>query len=63
MSQEYKNLGLIAVLVSSSVWINYFANEHSEDEVAVSAIPPAPSFHLRDSCSTVVVPVLGYNLK
>ena len=60
MSQKYKDLASIAILIGSGVWIKRLRNKRSENEAAVGAIPPAPSFHLRDSCFITVAPVLGY---
>ncbi len=61
-SWEYEDLIPIAVLIGSSVGVDRFENEYSRNEAA-GAVSLAPSSHLRDSCPTVVVPILGYHFK
>ncbi len=62
-SREYKDPTPIAILIGSSVRIGRLRNEHSEDEEAAGAVPPAPIPHPRDNLPTAVMSILRYHLK
>ena len=52
----------MAVLIDLGIWIEYLENERSRNKIA-GAVFPTPSFHLRDSCSIAIMPVLELCLK